>query len=75
MPRLDLLTPFTTEDGWEILDHKADQIPPGGADQLVQRYADQLGAYSRAWAAVAEAQPTRVGINVVRQRQTVWFDH
>ena len=65
---------YCTDDGWEIVDHKTDQIPPGGADQLVERYADQLDAYSRAWSAVAQAQPTRVGVNVVRQQQVRWLN-
>ena len=37
------------EDGkWVIVDYKTDRLPPGGAQEIIQRYKDQLGIYSLA---------------------------
>ena len=43
-PVIDLA--YENDDGWEILDHKTDQLPADGAEELAQRYTDQLGAYA-----------------------------
>jgi ATP-dependent helicase/nuclease subunit A len=43
---IDLL--IRTDEGYVIVDFKTDRIPPGGPDELVKRYQEQLRYYARA---------------------------
>ena len=53
----------TGSDGWQVVDYKTDR--DGEAADLAVRYREQVAAYERAWATVAQARVTSA---VVRAR-------
>ena len=71
-PVIDLA--YENDDGWEILDHKTDQLPADGAEELAQRYTDQLGAYGKVWRSITRDQSVRIGLHAVRAGTVIWTD-
>ena len=62
---------YRTEDAWEIVDYKTDQVDDGR--ELLDRYRDQLSAYACAWQSiVGDGVPIRVGIHAIRLGTMHW---
>lgn len=65
---------YRTEDGWEILDYKTDQVVESSADALVRRYSGQVLAYQSHWQEVIAEPVRRSGIYAVRADQVLWLE-
>lgn len=64
---------YHTQDGWEILDYKTDQIRSGSVEPLIQRYASQLLTYQKHWAKIISKSVHRTGIYALRRGQVLWL--
>jgi ATP-dependent exoDNAse (exonuclease V) beta subunit len=62
---------YRTREGWRIVDHKTDQLADRAAAALLDRHANQLAAYARAWQGIT-GSPARTGLHVVRTGEVVW---
>ncbi len=65
---------FRDEGGWCVVDYKTDQLPEGGAAELLVRHAAQLESYRKAWTELSGESTVRVGVHAVRTGETVWMD-
>ena len=58
---------FKTAAGWELVDHKTDQVE---IETLIERYGDQVRIYATHWAGLAAGLVTYAGLYSVRDGAT-----